>query len=118
VESPESIYEKYVTGKVLLSSSLGRMGRAANYTTEEGHILKSVGAIFFHLFPRISAYHLRPCFAKLGSEQALADWTIDPHEGRLFGTVAACDCAPETERERDPALSAARSSFCLACVPA
>ena len=30
VESPESIYEKYVTGKVLLSSSLGRMGRAAN----------------------------------------------------------------------------------------
>lgn len=33
VESPESIYEKYVTGKVL-GSSLGRMGRAANYTTD------------------------------------------------------------------------------------
>ncbi|CAL1163783.1 unnamed protein product [Cladocopium goreaui] len=29
VESPESIYEKYVTGKVLLSSSLGRLSKVA-----------------------------------------------------------------------------------------
>lgn len=116
VESPESIYEKYVTGKVLLSSSLGRMGRAANYTTEEGHILKSVGAIFFHLFPRISAYHLRPCFAKLGSEQALADWTIDPPRGASFwDSCCLWLCSWDRERERPRAESSTEQFLSCMC---
>ena len=50
VESPESIYEKYVTGKVLLPSSLGRMGRAANYTTRRR--IEVHGGV--HLFPSFS----------------------------------------------------------------